>query len=146
MRAVVQRVLSASVTIDGAVTSSIQRGLLVLLAVAPDDVSRDCQWLAGKLSRLRVFNDADGKMNLSVKDIGGEVLIVSQFTLYGDCRRGNRPGFSRSAGPDIAVPLYRQFIEDVKDTGVPVQTGVFGADMKIELINDGPVTLVIDTP
>lgn len=145
MRAVVQRVLSASVTVDGKVVSSINKGLLVLLAVNGEDTSKDAQWLAGKVSRLRIFSDDDGKMNDSVADINGEILVISQFTLYGSCRKGNRPSFSTSAPPEIAKPLYKEFSDLLRKQHI-VGTGVFGADMKVDLCNDGPVTLVIDTP
>ena len=121
-------------------------GLLVLLAVNGEDTSEDVQWLAGKISRLRIFNDEDGKMNDSVVDIKGEILVISQFTLYGSCRKGNRPSFSTSAPPEIAKPLYEEFSNLLIEKGITVGTGIFGADMKVELCNDGPVTLVIDTP
>lgn len=146
VRAVVQRVRSASVTIDGQVTGQCGHGLMVLLAVAPEDTETQAAWLARKLSGLRIFADDDGKMNLSVADIGGTALVVSQFTLYGDCRKGRRPSFVRSAGPDLAKPLYLRFCELLAQAGVPNEQGIFAADMQVELTNDGPVTLVVDTP
>jgi D-tyrosyl-tRNA(Tyr) deacylase len=144
MRAVVQRVSRASVTVDGQIVGAIGPGLLVLLGVAHDDTAERATWLAEKIAGLRVFGDADGKMNRDVTEAGGGVLIVSQFTLYGDCRKGRRPSFIDAAPPAIAIPLYEAFIVAVKAQGVPVATGQFGADMQIELVNDGPVTLIID--
>ncbi len=146
MRAVVQRVSRASVTVDGAITGAIDGGLLVLLGVAPDDGDEQIAWLANKLVGLRIFPDDDGKMNLSVADVGGGMLVVSQFTLYGDCRKGRRPSFVKAAHPSHAEPTYEAFCERVATLGVPVERGIFGADMKVELLNDGPVTLLIDTP
>ena len=146
MRAVVQRVLSASVSIDGKVVSSIEKGLLVLLAVCHEDALKEAQWLSAKISKLRIFSDEQGKMNESVLDVNGQVLVVSQFTLYGSCRKGNRPSFTGSASPELADPLYEAFVQLLKDEGLTVGKGVFGADMKVTLVNDGPVTLVIDTP
>jgi len=147
MRAVIQRVDEASVTVDGRVTGVIERGLLILLGVAPDDGEAECQWLAKKLSHLRIFEDADGKMNLSLMDIGGGALVVSQFTLYGDTRKGRRPNFMGAAPPEVANPLYERFCEVLSDVGVmSVQKGVFGAHMDVRLLNNGPVTLVLDTP
>jgi D-tyrosyl-tRNA(Tyr) deacylase len=146
MRAVVQRVSSASVTINGVVTSSIGTGLLVLLAVEEADCAEDIEWLTGKLVRLRIFNDEQGLMNRSVQEIGGEILVVSQFTLFASTKKGNRPSFIRSAKPEIAIPLYEQFIARLAaELGKPVHTGQFGADMKVALVNDGPVTVVFDT-
>src|SRR5439155_1873883 len=144
MRAVVQRVSEARVVIDGEVVGEIARGLLVLLGVAKTDTHAQAQWLAGKIVSLRIFNDADGKMNLGLEDVNGEMLIVSQFTLYGDCSKGRRPSFIGAAPPPIAIPLYEAFINGVKALGIPVTTGKFGADMKGELVNDGPVTLIVD--
>ena len=146
MRSVIQRVSSASVTVDGEVVGKIGSGLLVLLAVAPGDGERELDWMAGKVSRLRIFGDASGKMNLSVRDVGGQVLVVSQFTLYGDCRKGNRPSFTGSAGPALAEPLYERFIERLAAEGLHVESGRFGAMMDVALVNDGPVTLVLDSP
>src|SRR5262245_40604925 len=146
MRAVIQRVTSARVVIGEEVAGAIDCGLLVLLGVAPDDTPDGATWLADKIVGLRVFNDADGKMNLGVQDVGGAVLVVSQFTLYGECRKGRRPSFVGAAGPEVAVPLYEAFVNAVRARGVPVQTGRFGAMMQVELTNDGPVTLIVDTP
>jgi D-tyrosyl-tRNA(Tyr) deacylase len=144
MRAVVQRVSKASVTIDGEVTGAIARGVLVLLGVAPADTVAQAQWLADKVVGLRIFSDDDGKMNRSLLDVGGAVLVVSQFTLYGDCSKGRRPSFIGAAAPEIAVPLYESFVNGVRAHGVTTATGRFGAMMQVELVNDGPVTLVID--
>jgi D-tyrosyl-tRNA(Tyr) deacylase len=146
MRAVIQRVRRAHVDIDGEVAGAIEQGLLVLLAVADSDTREQASWLADKVVGLRIFNDADAKMNLSVTDVGGAVLVVSQFTLYGDTRKGRRPSFIGAAGPDIAIPLYEAFVDGIKALGVPTATGRFGADMQVELVNDGPVTLIVDTP
>jgi len=144
MRAVLQRVTEARVRIDGAVVGEIGRGLVVLLGVAPGDTPEQAQWLADKIVGLRIFADADDKMNLAVADVSGSLLIVSQFTLYGDCSKGRRPSFIGAAPPDTAIPLYEAFIAAVKALGIPVATGRFGAMMQVELINDGPVTLIID--
>lgn len=146
MRAVVQRVSRASVAVDGAVVGSIGPGLLVLLGVAPDDTAEQTRWLADKVVNLRIFADDEGKMNRSLLGSGGAALVVSQFTLYGDTRKGRRPSFIGAAGPALAVPLYEGFMAAVRGLGVRVEAGVFGADMKVELVNDGPVTLIIDTP
>lgn len=146
MRAVVQRVKRASVTIDNEVTGAIQEGLLVLLGVAPSDSPGEAQWLADKIVDLRIFSDAEGKMNLGVADAGGNMLVVSQFTLYGDCRKGRRPSFVGAAPPEQAEPLYEAFIAAVRARGVLAATGRFGANMQVELVNDGPVTLLLDTP
>ena len=146
MRAVVQRVRRASVSVDGAVVGSIGHGLLVLLAASRGDGPKQVQWMAEKLPGLRVFGDEDGKMNLSLMQVSGEMLIVSQFTLYGDCRRGKRPSYADAARPEEAEALYRDFINAVRGQGVPVQEGVFGAMMQVELVNDGPVTLILDSP
>ncbi|MCE9563476.1 MAG: D-tyrosyl-tRNA(Tyr) deacylase [Planctomycetes bacterium] len=146
MRAVLQRVRQAKVTVSGEVVGEIAAGWLVLLGVAPPDTQKQVDWLAEKVANLRAFNDPDGKMNLSVQDVRGSVLVVSQFTLYGDCLKGRRPGFTGAAHPPIAEPLYEAFATALKMLGVPVATGRFGADMQVELLNDGPVTFVIDTP
>jgi D-tyrosyl-tRNA(Tyr) deacylase len=146
MRVVIQRVSHASVTIGGAVKATIQDGLLVLLAIEESDTAQDIEWLSGKIVRLRIFNDDQGLMNRSVQETGGEILLVSQFTLFASTKKGNRPSFSRSARPEVAVPLYEQFIHRLtEDFGRNIQTGEFGADMKISLINDGPVTVIIDS-
>jgi D-tyrosyl-tRNA(Tyr) deacylase len=145
MRAVVQRVSRASVEIDGESVGSIGAGLVVLLGVTHDDTADKAKWLAEKIVGLRIFNDADVKMNRDLTEVGGAMLIVSQFTLYGDCRKGKRPSFIDAAPPPIAIPLYEAFINGVKALGIPVATGRFGADMKVELINDGPVTLIVES-
>lgn len=145
MRAVIQRVSQARVVIDGVVVGEIQRGLLVLLGVTHADTVEQARWLAEKVVGLRVFNDGEGKMNLGVADVGGGVLVVSQFTLYGDCRKGRRPSFIDAAGPETAIPLYEAFVDAVRAQGVPTATGRFGAMMQVELVNDGPVTLIVDS-
>lgn len=146
MRAVIQRVTEASGAIGGGVKGAIGSGLLVLLAVEEADTAEDIEWLSGKIVRLRIFNDDCGVMNLSVQEVAGDVLVVSQFTLYASTRKGNRPSYSRSARPEVAIPLYEQFISRLAaDLGKPVQTGEFGADMKVSLTNDGPVTIIIDS-
>ena len=146
MRAVIQRVTRASVTIDQSVSSRIGNGLLVLLGIEDMDNEEDIQWLSGKIVNLRIFNDAAGVMNISVKDIDGDILLVSKFTLYASTKKGNRPSYIRASKPEMAVPLYEKMIRQLSDDlGKPIQTGQFGADMKVELLNDGPVTIVIDT-
>src|SRR5437764_2990469 len=145
MRAVVQRVSRARVMIADEVAGQIERGLLVLLGITHTDRPEQASWLADKIVGLRIFEDAEGKMNRSVADVGGSVLVVSQFTLYGDCRKGRRPSFIEAAPPEIAIPLYEEFINAVKAQGVPVATGRFGAMMQVELVNDGPVTLIVDS-
>jgi D-tyrosyl-tRNA(Tyr) deacylase len=145
MRAVIQRVSRASVKIDGAIHGEISHGMLVLLGIRGSDAISDLQWLAEKVVHLRIFEDQQGKMNKSLADIDGEMLIISQFTLYGDCRKGRRPGFSSAASPEIAEPLYRRFIEEVKNRQIKVATGIFQASMEVELVNDGPVTLLLDS-
>jgi D-tyrosyl-tRNA(Tyr) deacylase len=145
MRAVLQRVASACVRIDGAVVGQIDQGLLVLLGVAVGDTAEQATWLAEKIVGLRIFNDAEEKMNLGLTDVGGAMLIVSQFTLHGDCRKGRRPSFLDAAPPETAIPLYEAFINAVKAQGVAVATGRFGAMMQVELVNDGPVTLIVDS-
>jgi D-tyrosyl-tRNA(Tyr) deacylase len=145
MRAVVQRVSRASVVIAGDTVGDIGSGLVVLLGIAHSDTPAQAQWLAEKVAGLRVFKDADGKMNRDLVDVGGAMLIVSQFTLYGDCRKGKRPSFIDAAPPSIAIPLYETFINSVKALGIRVAEGRFGADMKVELVNDGPVTLIVDS-
>jgi D-tyrosyl-tRNA(Tyr) deacylase len=145
MRAVLQRVSRARVVVGDEVLGDVGRGLLVLLGVAPDDTEADGRWLADKVVGLRIFADDDGKMNRSVLDVGGSVLIVSQFTLHGDCRKGRRPSFLGAAPPEIAVPRYEAFVNAVRAQGVPTATGRFGALMQVELVNDGPVTLILDT-
>lgn len=146
MRAVIQRVSAASVAVTGRLTGSIQNGLLVLLAVEETDTAADLEWLTGKIVRLRIFNDDDGLMNHSVQEVAGEILVVSQFTLFASTKKGNRPSYTRSARPEIAVPMYEQFITRLaQDLGKPVQTGEFGAHMDVNLVNDGPVTIIIDS-
>jgi D-tyrosyl-tRNA(Tyr) deacylase len=146
LRAVIQRVTRASVAIDAETVGKIGRGLLVLLGVTHADTAADARWLAEKIVGLRIFNDADGKMNLGLTDIGGSVLVVSQFTLYGDAQKGRRPSFIAAARPEQAIPLYEAFVNGIKALGVPVETGRFGATMAVELINEGPVTLILDSP
>ncbi|MBQ6413908.1 MAG: D-tyrosyl-tRNA(Tyr) deacylase [Ruminococcus sp.] len=146
MKAVIQRVTRASVTVDGERISAIENGLLILLGVAEGDTRRDAEVLADKIANLRIFSDSDDKMNLSLLTVEGAALVVSQFTLCADCRKGRRPDFFGAAKPDIADELYEYFCERIKSTGVnDVQKGVFGADMKVELLNDGPVTILIDS-
>ncbi len=145
MRAVIQRVRRASVTINGTVHGEIGRGMVVLLGIHGNDRLTDLQWLAEKVVNLRIFDDQQGKMNLSLADIAGAMLIISQFTLYGDCRKGRRPGFSSAAVPDIAEPLYHRFIEEIKNKQVKVASGIFQAAMDVELVNEGPVTLLLDS-
>lgn len=146
MRAVIQRVSASSVVIGGAVKAAIGPGLLVLLAVEETDTAEDIEWLSGKIVRLRIFNDEEGLMNRSVQDVGGGILVVSQFTLFASTKKGNRPSFSRSARPERALPLYEQFLRRLAaDFGRPVAAGEFGADMDVSLNNDGPVTIIIDS-
>jgi D-aminoacyl-tRNA deacylase len=146
MRAVIQRVSQATVVIQEKLKASIQHGLLVLLAVEDADTDADVEWLSGKIVRLRIFNDEQGVMNLSVQEAGGEILLVSQFTLYGSTKKGNRPAYTRSARPEVAIPLYEKFIARLtQDLGWPIQTGEFGAHMVVSLANDGPVTLIVDS-
>jgi D-tyrosyl-tRNA(Tyr) deacylase len=146
MRAVIQRVTHASVTIEGTVRSSIATGLLVLVGIEDADTPEDIEWLSGKIVNLRIFNDEAGVMNLSVKDVDGGILLVSQFTLHAATKKGNRPSYIRASKPDIAVPLYEKMIDRLTaDLGKLIGTGEFGADMKVELLNDGPVTIIIDT-
>jgi D-tyrosyl-tRNA(Tyr) deacylase len=146
MRAVIQRVTSASVTIEGAVRASIAHGLLLLLGVEESDTQEDMDWLCGKLVRLRIFNDEAGVMNRSVQEAGGDLLVVSQFTLFASTKKGNRPSYSGAARPEVALSLYELFLRRLAEAfGRPVQAGQFGADMKVALVNDGPVTILIDT-
>lgn len=146
MRAVIQRVLEASVEIEGRTVSRIGDGLLVLLGVEDGDTLEDVSWLGGKVARLRIFSDLEGKMNQSVIDAGGEIIVVSQFTLHASTKKGNRPSFLKSAAPAVSEPLYEQFSAALeRETGKPVGRGIFGADMKVALVNDGPVTILIDS-
>ena len=146
MRAVIQRVSKATVTIAGQLKGSIQRGLLVLIGIEESDSAEDIEWLSGKIVRLRIFNDDQGLMNRSVQEVSGDILIVSQFTLFASTKKGNRPSYIRSARPEVAIPLYQQLVARLElDLGRPLPTGEFGADMQVELVNDGPVTILIDT-
>lgn len=145
MKAVIQRVQEASVTINDEVVAKINDGLLVLLGIVHDDNVATIAWMSSKIVNMRIFNDEHGLMNKSILDIGGDIILVSQFTLYGDARKGNRPSFIKAAKPDIAIPIYENMIAQLsKDLGKPIQTGVFGADMKVGLVNDGPVTIVLE--
>ena len=143
MRAVVQRVSSSKVTVDGEVTGEINKGLLVLLGVTHEDTSKDVDYIIDKVLNLRIFEDENEKMNLSLKDVGGELLVVSQFTLYGDCRKGRRPSFSSAARPEVATKLYEEFIEKARKEGIVTKTGQLGAHMMVDLTNDGPVTILL---
>lgn len=145
MRAVLTRVSHASVTIDGEVVGKIGRGFLILLGVGPNDTERECRLLAEKALGLRIFEDENGKMNLGLEQVGGQVLVVSQFTLYGSCRRGRRPSFADAANPELGSALYERFLAICGELGYPPEHGRFGADMKVESLNDGPVTLILDT-
>ncbi len=146
MRAVIQRVARASVTADGVKTAEIGPGLLVLLGIEDSDTREDIAWLSGKIVRMRIFNDGNGVMNLSVQDTGGDIIVVSQFTLHASTVKGNRPSYLRASKSDIAIPLYEAFLEKIEeDLGRPVGDGIFGADMKVDLLNDGPVTIIVDT-
>lgn len=146
MRTVIQRVRHASVTIDGTMKSSIEQGLLILLGVESEDTQEDIDWLVGKVSKLRIFDDENGVMNRSVMDVNGDCLVVSQFTLFASTKKGNRPSWLRAAPHSISIPLYEEFCKRLEAAlGKPVGTGEFGADMKVELLNDGPVTIIIDT-
>jgi len=146
MKAVIQRVSSASVTINGKVKSEIAKGLLILLGIENADTQEDIDWLAGKIARLRIFNDENDVMNLSVKDVNGDIIVVSQFTLHASTKKGNRPSYIHAAGPDVAIPLYENFIKSLEiQLGKPVGSGEFGAMMDVELLNSGPVTIIIDS-
>jgi len=145
MRAVIQRVSSASVTVEQKIIGQIEQGLLVLLGIHSSDTIEKLEWMASKIARLRIFEDDEGKMNRSVQDVKGSILVVSQFTLYGDAKKGTRPSFIEAATPELAIPLYEKCIELLKNThSLPVETGEFGAMMKVELINDGPVTIILE--
>lgn len=146
MRLVIQRVSQASVSIDGHINGAIQQGLMVLVGIEEQDVTEDITWLCNKIVNLRIFNDTDGVMNCSVKDINGDILLISQFTLHASTKKGNRPSYIKAAKPEISIPFYQQLIHQLsQDLGKPVATGIFGADMQVSLINDGPVTIVIDS-
>ena len=144
MRAVIQRVTRASVTVEGDRVSEIRDGLLILLGIGPDDNEDNARAMTKKIAALRIFQDEADKMNLSVRDIGGSAIVVSQFTLYADCRKGNRPSFVGAAAPDLASPLVDRFVELLEEQGVPSQTGVFGAHMDVDLLNSGPVTIILE--
>ena len=144
MRIVLQRVSRASVTVDGAVTGAIGQGFCLLAGYAPDDTADVVAWMAEKVSGLRLFSDAEGKMNLGLSDVGGALLVISQFTLYGDASKGRRPSFIGAARPDVAIPLHEHFMTELRNRGLTVATGRFGADMQVELVNDGPVTLILE--
>lgn len=146
MKAVIQRVSHASVTIEGKKVSEIQKGLLVLLGIENADTKEDIEWLSAKIANLRIFGDAEGVMNLSIKEVGGDIIVVSQFTLHASTKKGNRPSYIKASKPDIAIPLYENFVKQMEaDLGRKIQTGEFGADMKVALLNDGPVTIIFDT-
>ena len=145
MRVVLQRVSHASVTVEEKVIGKIQRGFLLLVGVTHDDAMEDMEYLVRKIVQMRIFEDEEGKLNRSIQDIGGEILSVSQFTLYADTKKGNRPSFSKAAPGDVAIEMFEQFNGLLRETGVPVETGQFGADMKVELLNDGPVTILLDS-
>lgn len=145
MRAVIQRVSKAHVSVDGVITGSIGSGLVVLLGLDPDDGDTDLEFMKRKLLNLRIFSDENGKFNLSLSDIGGEILLISQFTLFGDCRKGNRPSFSRAASPELADRLYENLMGLLKGAGIGVASGIFGAHMEVSILNDGPVTLILDS-
>ncbi|MBU5315114.1 D-tyrosyl-tRNA(Tyr) deacylase [Clostridium bornimense] len=145
MRAVVQRVTSSKVTVNGEVVGSIKKGFTVLLGISKDDGEEDIKYIKDKIINLRVFQDENDKMNLSLRDVGGELLIISQFTLYGDCRKGRRPNFMAALGGSEAEILYNKFLEEIKKEGIKVETGIFGADMKVSIENDGPVTLILES-
>ena len=146
MRAVIQRVSKASVTVDGNTTGKIEMGLLVLIGIEDADSEDDIRWLSNKIINLRIFNDEEGVMNKSLLDAGGEILLISQFTLLASTKKGNRPSYIKASKPNVAIPVYKKMIEQLEsDSGKKIQTGVFGADMKVELLNDGPVTIFIDT-
>lgn len=146
MKAVIQRVSEASVTIENEVVASIQSGILLFVGIEDEDTQEDIEWLSSKIVNLRIFDDADGVMNLSVKDISGQMVVVSQFTLHASTKKGNRPSYIKAAKPEVAIPIYEKFIKQIEfDLGKTIQTGKFGADMKVSLVNDGPVTIIINT-
>lgn len=145
MRIIVQRVSQASVTIEGKISGQINQGFLLLVGIEAEDTFEDADWLVGKISQMRIFSDEEGKMNLAIGDVNGELLVISQFTLFASTKKGNRPSFIKAARPEIAIPLYEHLIWSFKQLGITTQTGEFGADMKVSLVNDGPVTIIIDS-
>ena len=146
MRLVLQRVTEASVKVDGLIVGAINNGLIILVGIEDEDTQEDIEWLAGKASNLRIFDDADGVMNLSVKEVHGDILLISQFTLHASTKKGNRPSYIHASKPPVAIPLYEAMIQQLeKEMGKPIQTGQFGADMKVSLINNGPVTIILDS-
>ena len=146
MRAVVQRVLYSSVSVDGKIVGKIGKGFNILLGVGEGDSINDVKWMAEKIAHLRIFEDENAKMNLSLQDVKGSALVISQFTLYGDCEKGRRPSFTKAAHPKTAKQLYEDFVQELKTFDIPVETGIFQTDMKVEITNDGPVTMIIETP
>lgn len=144
MKTVIQRVSEASVTIDGQVTGKIGKGFMLLIGIGAEDTKEQADWIAQKIANMRIFEDEEERMNLSLKDVGGEILAISQFTLYADCRKGNRPNFLGAGKPEMSEPLYEYLCEALRGHGIHVETGVFGADMKVALVNDGPVTIVLE--
>ncbi|MBL8824021.1 MAG: D-tyrosyl-tRNA(Tyr) deacylase [Planctomycetia bacterium] len=146
MRAILQRVSQAHVSVDGSIVGQIQQGIVVLLGIALDDTPMRADWLAEKIVSLRLFPDQEGKMNISLVDIQGQLLVISQFTLYGECQKGRRPSFTKAASPEIAEPLYQYFLDACRMLGIQTEAGIFGASMQVSLVNDGPVTLILDTP
>lgn len=144
MKVVIQRVKSSSVSVAGEIVGEINQGLLILLGITHDDTKDQCDWLANKVINMRIFSDSEDKLNLSVKDIAGSILLISQFTLYAEAEKGNRPSFTSAARPEIAKPLYEHFIDKLKANGIQVESGIFGADMQVELINDGPITIILE--
>ena len=146
MRVVIQRVSEASVKVENQVIGQIKSGLMILAGFEAEDNQKDLEWISGKICKLRIFNDENGVMNINIKDAGGAILLVSQFTLHADAQKGNRPSYIKAARPEIAIPLYQKFIQQLElDLGKPIQTGEFGADMKVSLVNDGPVTILLDS-
>lgn len=146
MRVIIQRVKNASVSIEGEKVAAIENGLLILLGIVNEDTQEDIKWLSNKIINLRIFSDENGVMNSSLKDVNGDVIVVSQFTLHASTKKGNRPSYIKAAKPEVAIPLYKDFVKQVEhDLGKPIQTGQFGADMKVELLNDGPVSIIIDS-
>ena len=145
MKIVIQRTKEASVSIEGTIMGEITHGLVLLVGIEEEDQQEDIDYLVRKISNMRIFEDSQGKMNLSIEDVGGEILSISQFTLYADKKKGNRPGFTKAAKPETAIPIYDAFNAQLKATGLTVQTGIFGADMQVSLLNDGPVTIIIDS-